>query len=213
MPQNTSKLPLLENGVVVGTKSKYTSENPLKRYLIQAFDDDVAQLAKTVNPDSILEVGCGEGHVARILLTYTKAQICCTDISDTVLDLARTACDSPRISFEKRSIYDLRAPVDCAQLAVCCEVLEHLEEPEKGLNQLAEIASPYCLMSVPREPIFSMLNFCAGANFKTFGNDPAHVQRWSRKSFLDFVASQFEIINVKSPLPWTIVLGRSRRKL
>jgi len=205
---------LVENGIVVGTGAKYNSCNPLKRYLIEAFDCQIAELVQKIAPKTISEIGCGEGHVSQILLnSCPDAHIKCTDISDAILDIARANCASSRISFYNRSIYDLSEKVDSAELVVCCEVLEHLENPYQALGQLANVASPYCLMSVPREPIFRTLNFLRGANIQYFGNDPGHVQHWARKSFLEFVSSEFEILEVRSPLPWTVVLGKTRRNV
>ncbi len=46
----------------------------------------------------------------------------------------RSAC-RPDI-FSVKSIYELKAPEDSADLIVCCEVMEHLEQPEAALETL-----------------------------------------------------------------------------
>jgi 2-polyprenyl-3-methyl-5-hydroxy-6-metoxy-1,4-benzoquinol methylase len=207
------KQPLVENGIVVGTSSgKYELKNPIARYLLNGFDNAILELAHKVSPETITEVGCGEGHVTRLLLEATQAKIQAMDISDRVLGMARkTVSASNRVVFENRSIYDLNADRDQADLVVCCEVLEHLEHPRQGLELLAASASPYALLSVPREPIFRSMNFVRGAYFMQFGNSPGHIQHWSRRGFVDFVSSRFDIREVRSPLPWTMLLVRSRR--
>jgi hypothetical protein len=43
-----------------------------------------------------------------------------------------------------------------------------------------------------------------------WGNTPGHVNHWSRKAFIDFVASRLEIVEVRSPLPWTMLLCKRR---
>lgn len=209
MIKQTQKLPLVENGIVVGTGSnKYQMRNPIGQLLIKQFDHTLAALVKEINPKTILEVGCGEGHVTQILLDQTEATLQCTDISDAILKEAKDAVLSSRVSFANKSIYELKSEVDQAELVVCCEVLEHLENPLLGLEKLSTVAAPYCLLSVPREPIFRTLNFIRGAHFTQFGNSPGHVQHWSRRGFIKLVQTKFKLIKVVTPLPWTVILAR-----
>ena len=206
-----AKTPLIEEGLVVGTGSdKYETKNPLAQYLLRQFDKSIAELVNLARPDSIFEVGCGEGHVTDILLKNSTANIQALDISQTIVDIARDAIDSTRVDFQQFNIYDL-AEKDIADLVVCCEVLEHLETPETGLMRLAEKAAPYAIISVPREPLWRLLNFMRGAHVSNLGNSPGHIQHWSQKAFIQFVETQFEIVSVKAPLPWTVLLLKSRQ--
>jgi 2-polyprenyl-3-methyl-5-hydroxy-6-metoxy-1,4-benzoquinol methylase len=211
MTKQDRKIPLIEDGIVVGTGSnKYEMRNPVGRFLLHQFDWAIAELISKISPTTILEVGCGEGHVTNILLSNTDALIHCTDVSDRIIDIAKSTITSTRVSFEKRSIYDLRSDTNRAELVVCCEVLEHLKNPILGLEKLASVASPYCILSVPREPIFRALNFLRGAYLEQFGNSPGHIQHWSKKGFIRLVETKFEILEVNSLLPWTALLARVR---
>jgi hypothetical protein len=127
--------------------------------------------------------------------------------------MARSRVGTERTEFRKQSIYDLDPERDAAPLVVCCEVLEHLEQPEVGLRRLAAVAAPYALLSVPREPLFRTLNFLRGAHVKDFGNSPGHLQHWSKRAFVRFTARELQAMEVRSPLPWTLLLARSRRNL
>lgn len=205
-----AKIPLVENGLVVGTGSdKYESKNPLAQYLLRQFDNSIAELVNIAKPDTILEVGCGEGHVTDILLANSKATIQALDISQTIVDIAKSTIESSRVEFQQFNIYDL-ADKQPADLVVCCEVLEHLETPETGLLRLAEKAAPYAIISVPREPVWRILNFLRGTHVKSFGNSPGHIQHWSQTGFIRFVEQHFEIVCVKAPLPWTVLLLKSK---
>jgi len=207
------KAPLIENGIVVGTGSdKYETKNPLARALLKHFEQAVGDLAASVDPASILEVGCGEGHITRCLLDRTGAAITATDLSATIVDIARNRVDSPRVSFEPLNLYDLDPQTHNGELVVCCEVLEHLDDPARGLARLAQAARPYALMSVPREPLWRMLNFLRGSHVRSWGNSPGHLQHWSQRAFLRFIATEFDLMTVRAPLPWTLVLGRSKRQ-
>jgi len=205
-----AKMPIIEDGLVVGTGSdKYESKNPISQYLLRQFDSSIAELVSIAQPNTVLEVGCGEGHVTNILLENSAATIQAMDISQTIVDIAKKAIDSPRVEFSQFNIYDL-AEKNSADLVVCCEVLEHLEDPEIGLLRLAEKAAPYAIISVPREPIWRSLNFIRGAYVKDLGNSPGHIQHWSQKAFIQFVEQQFEVVSVKAPLPWTVLLVKSK---
>ena len=206
-----AKIPIIEEGLVVGTGSdKYETKNPLAQYLLRQFDNSIAELVNMAKPDTILEVGCGEGHVTDILLKNSTASIQAMDISQTIVDIAKQSIDSTRVDFQQFNIYDL-AEKDIADLVVCCEVLEHLETPETGLLRLAEKAAPYAIISVPREPLWRLLNFFRGAHVKCLGNSPGHIQHWSQKAFIQFVETQFEIVSIRAPLPWTVLLLKSRQ--
>ncbi len=206
----SKKSPLIEDGIIVGTGSdKYQLKNPLAQYLLKQFDTNISELAEQTNPTSILEIGCGEGHVTSLLLNSTQARIVATDLSQTIIDEAQANISSKRVTFSKQNIYALSAEY-AAELTVCCEVLEHLEDPEAGLIKLAEMANPYAIISVPREPLWRILNFVRGAHAARFGNSPGHVQHWSKQQFLNFLAPYFGVVDVRAPIPWTIVLAKSK---
>jgi len=209
MIKQTQKSPLIENGIVVGTGSnKYQMRNPIGQLLLKQFSRTIAEIVREINPQTILEVGCGEGHITKVLVENTEAKIKCTDISNAIINVAKEAVKSPRVSFENKNIYDLKPKLELSELVICCEVLEHLENPMLGLEKLYSVSSPYCLLSVPREPIFRTLNFIRGAHFTQFGNSPGHIQHWSKTGFVKLVQSKFEIIKVMTPLPWTVILAK-----
>ena len=88
--------------------------------------------------------------------------------------------------------------------------MEHLEEPEEALKVLAQLADPWLLVSVPREPLWRMMNMVRGQYLSAFGNTPGHIQHWSRSSFVRMLQRHVEVVEVASPLPWTMVLCRVR---
>ncbi|WP_207642472.1 hypothetical protein, partial [Desulfosporosinus sp. I2] len=68
----------------------------------------------------------------------------------------------------------------------------------------------HIILSVPREPLWRILNLARGKYIPDLGNTPGHIQHWSKKSFLRLVNRYFDVLEVKSPLPWTMVLCRIR---
>lgn len=201
----------IENGVVIGTSSdKYTSANPIARRLVAGFDRAISELAAIAAPASIVEVGCGEGHIVGLLLQATTASIHATDLSSALVEEARDNIQSDRVTFATGDVMTMRPSDPAPDLIVCCEVLEHLPDPMGGLRALRAHNARHYLFSVPREPIWRALNMARGAYVGDFGNSPGHLQHWSRRGFLNFVTSMFEPIEVRSPLPWTAVLCRPR---
>ncbi len=203
-----------QDGIVIGnTFDKYNSRNPIVRWLMNGFETSLNQLVTLAKPTSIHEIGCGEGHWT---LHWNKLgyHVRGCDFSSQVIEIARENALKSHISpeiFETRSIYDLKSPRDNSDLIICCEVLEHLEKPAAGMLALQSITDGYLILSVPREPLWRALNFCRAKYLLSLGNTPGHIQHWSKNSFIDFVAQYFEIIEIRSPIPWTMVLCRPKR--
>jgi len=204
---------LKENGIVVGNAyDKYGSSNPIERWLMQGYVSAMTELVDKVKPVSIHEVGCGEGYWT---LKWLEQGIVVrgSDFSGAVIELAQANALSrklPLTAFKVCGIYDLNPEVDAANLVVCCEVLEHLESPDDGLQALQAVAKPYLIISVPREPLWRVMNMARGKYWTNWGNTPGHVQRWSKRQFLALVSRYFEVLEVRSPIPWTILLCRHR---
>ncbi len=200
---------LSEKGVVIGnTYDKYHSGNPLVRRIMRGFEAMLSELVRKANPLSIHEVGCGEGYwVMRWL--EEGLDVSGSDFSRTVIDLAKNNAlerDLPVGVFKQKSIYDLQPVQDSADLVVCCEVLEHLEQPEEALRVLQKITLKNAIFSVPKEPIWSVLNMARGKYWSDLGNTPGHIQRWSQREFITLVSRYFRVEQVTAPFPWTMLL-------
>ena len=202
----------MEHGIIVGTSGgKYDNNNPLARYLISRFDRAICELAAHVSPGNVLEIGAGEGHVTNLLLESTGARIVATDISETVLAQAERNLGSGRVTYRAVDLMAMAPLRPRPEMVVCCEVLEHLSDPRQGLTALLAQAADWYLLSVPREPVWRVLNMARGAYWRDLGNSPGHLQHWSQQQFLRLVGQYFQPIAVRSPLPWTVVLCRPKR--
>lgn len=198
-----------EDGVVIGNVyDKYGSNNPIVKRLVRGFESALRDLMTLASPLSINEIGCGEGYwVLRWNELGVASRGC--DFSSQIIELARKnamGCGLPSSLFEQRSIYELDKGRDSADLVVCCEVLEHLEFPEAGLQALQRVVSNYLILSVPNEPLWCALNFFRGKYITRLGNTPGHIQHWSKNGFYRLVSKYFDVIEVRSPLPWTMLL-------
>lgn len=205
---------LKEDGIVVGNAyDKYGAKNPIVRWIMKGFDDALSDLVRKAAPKTIHEVGCGEGYW---VLSWNRQGIQArgSDFSEKVIGLARENAQAQGISpdaFEARSVYDIQPGRDGADLIVCCEVLEHLDDPEAGLAALQKVTTSNIILSVPREPIWCALNLARGKYIGSLGNTPGHIQHWSSGAFVQLVSRYFDVVEVKKPLPWTMLLARAKR--
>src|SRR5208283_2358238 len=183
---------------------KFGTRNPLARWMMLRFGRALDDLVRAAAPNSIHEIGCGEGYwVLRWLGQKRMARG--SDFSSKVIDLARLnarECGFPADGFQVRSIYQLDPANDSADLLVCCEVLEHLENPVLALQLLRSAARCHVILSVPREPLWRWLNIARGAYWGRLGNTPGHLQHWTRRGFIRLVEGQFEVLAVRTPIPW-----------
>ena len=205
---------LSENGVVIGNAfDKYHSGNPVVRKIMQGFEKALMKLVNDANPSSMHEVGCGEGYWVLRWLGQGMLDIRGSDFSGTIIELARNNAlerGIPADVFTQKSIYDLKAQEDSADLLVCCEVLEHLEQPQEALRVLKDIVRKNIILSVPREPIWSILNMARGKYWSELGNTPGHIQRWSQAEFIKLVSQYFSVEQVAKPVPWTMLLCKHK---
>jgi 2-polyprenyl-3-methyl-5-hydroxy-6-metoxy-1,4-benzoquinol methylase len=202
--------PLAEGGVIIGNVfDKYHSRNPVVRHLMAGYQRGLdALLAQTGSPASVLEVGCGEGHVtAHVASRFPRARVMGTDFSATIVGIARR--EHPELSFGVSSIYDA-ATLGHWDVVLACEVMEHLEEPARALDAICATSPSHVVITVPREPLWRVLNMVRGRYWPSLGNTTGHLQHWSRSSLLAFLSTRLEIVDVRTPTPWTQVLGRPR---
>ena len=200
-----------DGGIVVGNVyDKLGTRNPIARALVRGFMTSFDALIAESGAHDVHEVGCGEGNLAARM----RAQgliVRGSDFSEAIIAEARRRHGAAGIRFDVRSIYDLAPEEDTASLVVCCEVLEHLADPERALVTLTTIVRDWCILSVPREPLWSLMNLARGKYLSDWGNTPGHLQRWDSRSFLALVERHFEVVTVRRPVPWTMVLCQPRQ--
>jgi 2-polyprenyl-3-methyl-5-hydroxy-6-metoxy-1,4-benzoquinol methylase len=188
--------------------NKYETTNPIGSFLVGRFLKTIVSFAERCDASTVHEVGCGEGMLSSYVyanLKHKPRRFSASDISESIIDEARSSPQNAGIKFIVRSIYDLSQD-ESSDLIICCEVLEHLKNPKGALQKLGEIAKERIILSVPREPIWRMLNLCRLKYISDLGNTPGHIQHWSSTSLLRLINQFFSIEDIAKPLPWTILL-------
>jgi len=206
MSGQQARVPSVPTG---NTYDKYGSHNPVVRRLMSGFEGALAQLFDRAAPESVLDVGCGEG-----VLTMQWAgrlgdgQVVGLDLPDPKLESEWRARERPNLRFVAGRAEDLRFAAGEFDLVAAIETLEHVPDPEQTLVEMARVARRHLLVSVPREPLWRALNVMRGAYLRDLGNTPGHVNHWSRSGFEALMRRYGEVTETRSPFPWTMVLVR-----
>lgn len=188
-------------------EDKYTKANFLKKKLINNFYNQIESLAKDINCQNALEIGCGHGFSTQYLKKIFK-NLEASDIEQRLVDDAKK--NNPEINIKTESIYQLDRQTNSFDLVIALEVLEHLDHTNQAIQELQRVTKKYCLISVPNEPLWRFINILKGSYLKDWGNTPGHINHWSTKSFVKMLSEYFDIIAIKKPLPWTMVLTKKK---
>jgi SAM-dependent methyltransferase len=191
------------------TFDKYGSSNPVVKRLMAGFHSTLDELWAKAAPESILDVGCGEG-----VLTVGWAErlgngrVVGIDLDDPKLRAEWERRSRPNLEFRAEEATRLSFADDEFDLACAIEVLEHLPEPEATVAEMARVARRHLLVSVPREPLWRGLNMARGAYLRDLGNTPGHLNHWSKRAFASLLSRYGTVEEARSPFPWTMLLVR-----
>jgi SAM-dependent methyltransferase len=200
-------------GTVTGnTFDKYGSTNPVVRRLMAGFEGTLEELFTKADPQSLLDVGCGEG-----VLTHQWAQrmgdakrVVGIDLDDPALHAEWAKRTAPNLEYRILKAENLPFADDEFDAATAIEVLEHVPDAEHTVAEMARVAKRHLLVSVPREPLWRGLNMARGAYWKDLGNTPGHLNHWSKRSFVALLSRHGDVVEARSPFPWTMLLVRLR---
>jgi ubiquinone/menaquinone biosynthesis C-methylase UbiE len=197
-------------GIVTGnTYDKYGSTNPVVRRLMDRFEATLDELFEAADPQSLLDIGCGEG-----VLTHKWAErlpgrrVVGLDLDDPLLHAEWAKRSAANLEYLVMKAENLPFADDEFDVASAIEVLEHVPDPRHTVAEMARCAKRHLLVSVPREPLWRMLNVARGAYVKQLGNTPGHLNHWSKQGFIGLLSEHGEVIEARSPFPWTMLLVR-----
>jgi ubiquinone/menaquinone biosynthesis C-methylase UbiE len=192
------------------TFDKYGSSNPVVRRLMAAFESALGELFDRAAPASVLDVGCGEGVLtARWAEQLGSGRVVGIDLEDPKLAAEWDRRRRANLEFRAMAAENLPFDENEFDLAAAIEVLEHVPDPGATLAEMARVAGRHLLVSVPREPVWRILNVARGAYVRELGNTPGHLNHWSKRGFIRMLAAHGEVIEARSPLPWTMLLVRT----
>lgn len=191
------------------TYDKYGSSNPVVRRLMGGFEQTLAELFSAAAPESVLDVGCGEGVLThRWAEQLGERRIVGIDLEDPKLEAEWVTRSRPNLEYRTMRAEHMPFAENEFDLASAIEVLEHVPDPEHTVAEMARVASRHLLVSVPREPLWRGLNLARGAYVRQLGNTPGHLNHWSKRSFTSMLGRYGHVLEARSPFPWTMLLVR-----
>jgi SAM-dependent methyltransferase len=196
-------------GTVTGnTYDKYGSTNPVVKRLMAGFEGTLDELFVKAAPKSLLDVGCGEGVLTEKWARRIPGRVVGIDLDDPQLHAEWEQRSAPNLEYMVMKAENLPFADGEFEVATAIEVLEHVPDPEHTVAEMARVASKHLLVSVPREPLWRGLNMARGAYWKDLGNTPGHLNHWSKRSFVQLLSKHGDVVEARSPFPWTMLLVR-----
>jgi len=197
-------------GIVTGnTYDKYGSTNPVVRRLMANFETTLDELFAQARPQSLLDVGCGEGVlVHKWAQQLPDKRVVGIDLEEESIQQGWAQRQAPNLEYRIMKAESLPFADDEFDVATAVEVLEHVPDPAHTVAEMARVAQRHLIVSVPREPLWRGLNMARGAYVRDFGNTPGHLNHWSKRSFVRLLSRHGEVVEARSPFPWTMLLVR-----
>jgi len=190
-------------------QTKWLSRNPLVRRANAGFRDTLLQLVHACGARSILDAGCGEGINLLTLSRGGDWQLAGIELTRESLDVARGALPD---AVDLRQGDVTRLPYDDGSfdLVLGTEVLEHVVDPGLALREMARVSRQRLILSVPREPLWRVLNVMRGKYLRHLGNTDGHLNHWSGRAFRRFCEQEVDVLQRRNPVPWTFLLCAPR---
>ena len=194
-----------------GNLRKHTSGNPLQRWLLQRFHRRIVALTlrclsgSATQAPLLAEAGCGEGFVmAELARALPTARYSGWDIRREALPHA--AAQAPSAGLMLADALHLPLQAASADVVLCLEVLEHLDDPWAAVAELRRVTRGSVIVSVPNQPWFALANLARAKNLTTWGDDPEHVNHWRGGSFLRLLRQHATVREVVYSFPWVIAV-------
>lgn len=185
---------------------KYGSANPIVRRLVSSFFVELDALVAAAAPASLLDVGCGEGIVTRRMAATSGARATGLDLESDRLR-ALWAADAS-VDYVVGDAQALPFADDEFDLVSLVEMLQLVADPDRALAEAARVARHAVIVTVPREPLWRVMNVARGAYVRALGDTPGHLHHWSRRAIAELVRTHANVDAVRSATPWTLVLAR-----
>lgn len=189
---------------------KYQTGNPIMQRVIRRFLDRVVGHVRDARPARVVDLGSGEGMVARELVALPfPLEYRGIELSADAVRVAREQV--PGLDFRQGDIVTTEPERGWADVALCLEVLEHLDDPSPAVDRIAEWTRSMAIVSVPWEPFFRTGNLLRGKYLASLGNHPEHVQQFGPASFTELLEARFRVVRVETCFPWLVARAAAPR--
>jgi len=165
----------------------YYADSPLPiRWIEQQRLRIIREMVAETPGLEILEVGSGGGHVLRM---FRRSKLTACDVSGVLLENARRKLAGYDVRFVKGELADAGFADASFDRVICTEVLEHVEDPEAVLADLARVLRPTgrAVITLPNDPLILRAKALLRRtpvgwlwrNRIEWGGDKYHLHRWT----------------------------------
>lgn len=103
---------------------------------------DLLALLPDVNGRRVLDLGCGAGQLARHLATRGAAEVIGVDVSERMLECARTQWAHPPVSYQRAAIEEVTCAPARFDLVVSVLTLHYVDDYRCVVARIAEWLTP-----------------------------------------------------------------------
>lgn len=139
----------------------------------------------------VLDAGCGLAYGTRLLHDAGATSADGIDISPSTVEAARAAV-GPEIALGVGDVTALPFPDDAFDLVVCFEVIEHIEERDAALDEIARVLAPGGILAVSSP---NRLQYPEG--------NPHHVHEYTPDELHAAAATRFPAVMTYRQQAWT----------
>jgi O-antigen biosynthesis protein len=144
--------------------------------------------ARWAKGKTVLDVASGAGYGAALLAPGARA-VWAVELDRTAVRHARAQCPMKNVSFLQADARCLPLADGCADLVVALEILEHVEEQEQLVRELARVAAANGAVFI------STPNRAAYSDARKYLN-PYHVREFYRDEFLELLTRNFPYVGL-----------------
>jgi SAM-dependent methyltransferase len=174
----------------------------------------IADQARSHVRSRVLDAGCGSGNITNLLLD--RDQVVAVDVwEDFVATMQARFADAPNVAVHRYDLSDPAMPEGLRRYeldsAICCNVLEHVEDHRGALTNIAGCLSP-------GSPIFLLVP-AFPALYGEHDRADHHFRRYTKRSLRETVAPlPIEIeddyyVNLPGFFAWFLLVRAMRRTL
>ena len=135
----------------------------------------------------VLDIGCGEGYGAHLLAQHAK-EVVAIDKDRKTIQQAKRRYDLSNLNFHVHDISELRGHFLHSFDVVCCfHVIEHLENPEQFLAEVAKrLSNPSGVLLISTPNRHSQFRLSTGLHW------PYHEREYTTNGFRDLLSTSFK---------------------
>jgi SAM-dependent methyltransferase len=139
----------------------------------------------------VLDAGCGSGYGTAILAAAGAQRVVGIDISDDAIEYARSSFSGSAKEFHLADIRQLPYDDSTFDLAVCFEVIEHVEEQQQVIGELRRILRPRGILAIssPNRDVYPAGN-------------PHHTHEFVPDELARVLAGAFAKVRLYRQSPW-----------